>query len=362
MFNDFNFLNYWRTKHKIKKTRELINRIYGNYLVKLDRINKLENSIDKLKISEIGIAYIIVHCHNPEGKEIASITGVNPDNVKISINDEFIDYVPYNLATHGIPIELNSGNNTISVDFNGIHIDDKEVFLSIGQIQELIFTLDRTEYIFNYNDSKEIEKHWEWHNAPGGGHYQDSVCTYPPSLLRCRGACNSYNFTEHEDIGEAYAKIEYTLTSISFQSNLNVNITSINNPGAIVTADIYSWSGIGYLPSEYVHPPYILSQSFENWYYQHKITGNYPTVYFHNPNGYNAYIISNYRPSMSVIPANKYYTGLVFDCTDMYNSGELQCIPSIAISNNGSESKSCSGTVHYLKMSSVPYDMDGLAV
>lgn len=48
MFNDFNFLNYWKAPKKLRKTRELINRLYGEYLTKLNHINTINTTLNRL--------------------------------------------------------------------------------------------------------------------------------------------------------------------------------------------------------------------------------------------------------------------------------------------------------------------------
>lgn len=89
MFNDFNFLNYWKTNHKIKKTRELINRIYGHYLFKLDKVNTIENSLNRLgnlinRLEEV-------------------ITELLPDLTIISIiPTEYFNYIDFKITVKNI--------------------------------------------------------------------------------------------------------------------------------------------------------------------------------------------------------------------------------------------------------------------
>ena len=258
MFNDFNILSYWKTNHKIKKIRELINRIYGHYLFKLDKVNKIENSLNNLStlinnieagitagllpdltvvsitpteysnyfnfkiiIKNIGTAdvvasvtnilmasistninipalvidetfefniqfafdplgdpknftitanadynnsieeinennndksliftakdeyvppadsYVIIHCHNPEGKEINSITGVG-NQAEIFIDSVSKGYGANSEGTHCIPILINPGNRLVEVKFNGI-TESKNINIVAGQTQQLFF-------------------------------------------------------------------------------------------------------------------------------------------------------------------------------------------------------------------------------
>lgn len=260
LFTDFNFLNYYSTSHKLKKERELVNRIYGHYLVKLDKINTLEKKINNIDIliAQLGTAItgllpdliifsitpteysnyidfkiivknigtldveasivnilitsidtdinippltidetfafniqfsfdplgnfkdytimananstgiieeldetnnskqliftgkdeytgtnIIVHCHNPEGKEINSITGVG-NQAEIFVDNVSKGYAASNEGTHGTPIVITPGNRVVKVEFNGI-IKTKNVSIVGGNTQQLFFIFDRIE-------------------------------------------------------------------------------------------------------------------------------------------------------------------------------------------------------------------------
>lgn len=90
-------------------------------------------------------ASIIVHCHNPEGKEIASIQGVSQNAVQIYDNDNFIGYGAYNNETHNKPIEVSAESHTVKVKFNGM-IREQIVTPDINNTTEVIFTFDRADF------------------------------------------------------------------------------------------------------------------------------------------------------------------------------------------------------------------------
>jgi len=73
-----------------------------------------------VKVIVLEGTYIIVHCHNPEGKEIASIQGMSQNSVEIYDGDTLIGYGAHNAETHNKPIEISPGTHTIKAKFNGM--------------------------------------------------------------------------------------------------------------------------------------------------------------------------------------------------------------------------------------------------
>ena len=119
-------------------------------------------------------ASIMVHAHNPEGVEIASIEGMNPLSVKIYDGDTFIDYGANNAQTHNKPIYIPAGTHTIKVIFNKI---SKELTFNINEneTKKLIFTFERTEFdlfsaIIN-NWTVNIEDSFEEEFSDGSNYY-----------------------------------------------------------------------------------------------------------------------------------------------------------------------------------------------
>lgn len=99
-----------------------------------------------VKVLVYGTANIIVHCHNPEGKEIASIQGVGQSSVEIYDGNTLIGYGAYNSTTHNQPITISAGSHIIKVKFNGITME-QNINISEGETQVLTFTFERTEIL-----------------------------------------------------------------------------------------------------------------------------------------------------------------------------------------------------------------------
>jgi hypothetical protein len=82
--------------------------------------------------------YIIVHGHNPEGKEIGSITGFSGS---VAVYDGAITI---GVADGINPITILPGHHHISVKFNGMTLAAQEIDIIGGETQHLTFTFNRT--------------------------------------------------------------------------------------------------------------------------------------------------------------------------------------------------------------------------
>ena len=88
---------------------------------------------------------IIVHCHNPEGKEINSIQGMAGTEVEIYYGDTLVGYGVKNAQEHNQPVSLPPGNHTFKAKFNGIELS-QSIHLDEGETKTLTFTFPRTEF------------------------------------------------------------------------------------------------------------------------------------------------------------------------------------------------------------------------
>jgi len=102
--------------------------------------------------------YIIVHAHNPEGVEIASIEGMEPYCVEIYDGDILIGYGAYSKETHNKPIPISPGNHTIKAKFNGMTIE-QDVSIAGGTTQGLTITFNRVEINDLLNGSSQESVH-----------------------------------------------------------------------------------------------------------------------------------------------------------------------------------------------------------
>lgn len=159
-YSDFKGLNYREKTHKISKIRELVDRLFADTDYKMERLNNINLGIKNIKtrIDDTVIeeptpippippippeptdCYIIVHGHNPEDKEINTITGVG-NTVTVYNDGNNIGYAGHT------PIIILSGHHIIEVKFNGI-ILEQEVDIDGGATRIFYFVFNRIESSF----------------------------------------------------------------------------------------------------------------------------------------------------------------------------------------------------------------------
>jgi len=94
---------------------------------------------------------LIVHVHNPEGVEIASIEVADFPmqfsqflNVTAYRKPPDADFAPVKISRFHEPIELPPGTYTVVADFNGMS-QQQDVILDKDETKEIVFTFERTE-------------------------------------------------------------------------------------------------------------------------------------------------------------------------------------------------------------------------
>jgi len=102
-------------------------------------------------------SYIVVHCHNPEGKEIAGIDGMDGSVVQIYDNGKFLSSGPYAIGTHNSPMPSIPGTHVIKAMFNGMS-KEQTITLNANQTKMVILTFGRTSK--NYKEF--------WYLSPTG--------------------------------------------------------------------------------------------------------------------------------------------------------------------------------------------------
>jgi hypothetical protein len=124
-------------------------------------------------------SYIIVHALNPEGIEIASIEGMDPNCVEIYDGDTLIGYGAHNAETYNRPIAVSPGVHTIKVKFNRMTLS-QDINLRQNETKILTFTIERVEWRFReYLDSIGVfteKRHFQETGSMGGRH----VHIHPP--------------------------------------------------------------------------------------------------------------------------------------------------------------------------------------
>jgi hypothetical protein len=195
------------------------------------------------------LAYIIVHCHNPEDKEINSIDNVGWYNATIYNDDVVIGYGTHNAETHNVPISILSGHHTIKVVFNGITLT-QIIDIDSGSTQILTFTFTRVTApnLFGASAIYEGEIDAEY-NYGGLGAVSVRAGTYPEGVVSSvlcymvspTPMCNERvhaEFTFGSDVvdvyAEAYAKVypdispgrrditEHVLSNYGFRANVSI--------------------------------------------------------------------------------------------------------------------------------------------
>jgi hypothetical protein len=114
---------------------------------------------------------VVVHCHNPEGKEINSITGMSGGGYEFAMiydDDIPIGWGAYDSNTNNAVHQLEAGMHLINVRFNGMRLN-QFVEIKVNEISILTFTFTRVSFdiaswISNKNIIKEINTHevWSW--------------------------------------------------------------------------------------------------------------------------------------------------------------------------------------------------------
>lgn len=148
---------------KIKTVWEWIKKLQGEYLVKKQEIDNLEKRIRNIKIPEVipspippieKYGYILIHAHNPEGKEIGSITmpggighgtSVEQTTPVIYIDGIYNRLSPMEIGGHITAFPISIGSHVISVKFNDM-VMEESINLNEGETKIITFIFSRTNF------------------------------------------------------------------------------------------------------------------------------------------------------------------------------------------------------------------------
>lgn len=100
----------------------------------------------KLTVKVNQVIGVIIHCHNPEGKEINSITGVG-NAAEIFDGNTSIGYGARDSRTHNVPFQLKAGSHRIRARFNGMELFQNLTVVA-GKVYTVTFEFNRTEFDF----------------------------------------------------------------------------------------------------------------------------------------------------------------------------------------------------------------------
>jgi len=309
-------------------------------------------------------AYIIVHCHNPEGAEIGLISGVEPQAVAIYDGTSLIGYGAHNAQTHGQPIPITPGDHTIKATFNGIVVETRITLQSGGQ-QSIVLTFPRTEFdLAGFLAARSCEhdasvashascrgyRGWLW------GPQSCSGLPYVRSAMHMNGYLANVN-TESDYSGRNLLHFDGTTMRIL----TSMELTYRSKCADFASQDGDSWvnSYVGESWSNANIPAHV---DFANWFLQERSRDSaYPPLFFHAPNSpYYCYpdVFDNpLMPSSKAkanpwLPANINYTRVGPFLTEWSGFANVSADATYALA-----SKERQGSIVDLKMSSVPYDL-----
>lgn len=206
------------------------------------------------------ISYIIVHAHNPEGLEIASIQGVSQNSVGIYDGGTLIGYGAHDVVSHNQPITISSGSHTIKVKFNGITLE-QNIVLNSGETKVLTFIFERTELdlapiIGEKSSTFYGTTHFHSGGPMGGIDEWEGV----PDWVSVWGINGPYT-------AETKIKINMNLTPSSFIANSEfIELGFVGH---------YAWISYGFIDFGISHN--IDVQSFDKWFIQGYVEENDPT-------------------------------------------------------------------------------------
>jgi len=324
---------------------------YNNIIVESNEDNNSKSLTFTAKETytpPVGKAYIITHLHNPEGKEIGSISGVSGAGVSPGT-------VAINEATHGVPNEVTPGNITITAQFNGITLE-QNIDIAEGEVREIFFIFPRTEYIFGFNFEENFS-----------------------DIGQLTGASASYNETEDADPWSWHRLVSYstgdsnTILDYIFSGECNLSPSNFSVDCDLeYDMNVTPYYGFISLRFESESFNYITSLSlpptrsdFTSWYVQSFISGVYPQLYWQLPGSDFTFFNDGETPR---IPHQGFHIRTFLasrSVESLYARSDISLtragIGDISGSKFGSDSVSNSGTAS-MKMSSTPYDIEGTAV
>lgn len=331
---------------------------------------------------------IIVHCHNPEDKEIAGIKGVAPDSVKIFDGDSYVGYGAYDAASHNRPIAIDPGQHTFKAKFNGI-TKEQTVTLNPNQTKSIIFVFERTEFDFSsminnlgiemtISDGGEVPYDWSGTPAiaysrqyPGQENFWFSVHS-----KKSDPAFASESMTGNFTIA---GNFRYTgsLMNISLDTTLDTQIKWYKDRSVFMISQLLLTDASG-SPNNNGSSPSLsfpitvwpTNTNFNLWYLQHLFTGDHPRlmlfisgetnpiylsyVEFKKTNYYTCRPISSrfIIESMKIDFGDYYPAGLQSSCGGYIDASDPSSFHNLLV-------LSCTQTY---KMSSIPYDFTGSGI
>ncbi len=332
----------------------------GTYVINMKALNPagLLSEIKHLIIivePQVQSGYLIVHVHNPEQKEIASINGMSSSDVTIYDNGELLGHGADTAQAHNQPFALEPGYHTIRVDFNGMSII-RWATITTGKTSELHFVFDRTEYpLYNLLRNAFVvggscSGHYLFTDGSPEYHQDD----YSTDKMHFTSQVSAY-YVNGRVIRSIY--MHYDVSSYSTNGYLIAEITGhkdgVQDFGLDAKVELYPKNGAftqaGLFPAR---------QDFQTWFMQSSNSGDYPSFSLRRTGSTDDYPLIPWEPgyffsripanlSFDTIAASQFMIWLQISTRQVCPYTERVDVPSVT------------GTLDFLKMSNVPYDYLG---
>ena len=303
MFNDFKIRTYSNTPNKLRVLKDIFDRL--NLFDFNKRLDVLMGKIEVLKnvkkaiednppTTEFGFGeFLIVHAHNPEGKEIGGLVylldnltrnlalSLN-DAPKVYINGQFIGTTPTNRGEHNYPFKLSNygilpGLHECTIIFNGI----SQSFIFNGSknsITTITCDFDRIDMSLTYDYEQEYSALLSDYGTAWPG---DGIKSYLP-MYPFQPFLTIVGIAEPTD--SILVNYNLNLNNFDYVETLNAEGKSVVPPGAFTMLRLISpfWPTLPFSVGMSSHPISInipLQTEFTNWWCQGLQTGSYPSIY-----------------------------------------------------------------------------------
>jgi hypothetical protein len=311
--------------------------------------NTLNSSFNaKSTYSPDGNTYVIFHLHNPEGKEINSISGISGASITIEGVGTFSG--ASNLSTHAQRHLILSGVRNITVDFNGLTLT-RTIEFKDNTTTEITFVFNRTEHILLYGINKTHTM-----TLDGSAYqieYDSSVIPWGYQMIMQLSGIVSVS---------GYLDYLYTITPTTFHAE---NYMNFSGSGAgfydasvlFLASSFHTRNDINYvIPS---------NTTFNKWYIQQNKYQSYPIFNIKDSSlASYSFIIETYGYSMRTLDSIKNYIALdTYLGTTDANSLVHHLTGSLSggVVINDKKEINTTNAID-IKVSSVPYDLIGTAV
>jgi hypothetical protein len=284
-----------------------------------------------------GNTYVIVHLHNPEGKEIGSLTGTT-----LLIGYESGSLNPaVSIGTHNIRQLIPSGTHLFTAYFNGINLS-QSVNCPANQTTIITFIFPRTIADINFSI--------------------DDTITYPNTSSSFLGEVNYSTGGQINTYNISWVA-HLSANLLSYTSNLISTIIPTINSIPPVSLSVNARWGHTYnqfLPNAPIDIDVPIYTQFNRWWVQSKSLGNNFQIFLLDTAPYPYTVTAMIADFMNIndtylslpLSSINYKKMLVLSPNFLQTNSYIPGLPS--------NTDTLSGGFSYLFMSSVPYDFEGI--